>query len=166
MDVIGEMGEQQIAERAVATPVGADGFFPAHHPHGAVGKGFKRHGLRRGAHVGDDLGQNVLTGLLDIDHRLSGARGCKFTSAHRLIGDRLAVEQHGNEVRLADLAVAQCRVRLGRVVVGEHHRAACVRPQAMQHRREVRVSRQDHEFVEERLMGEDVADIHDDADIG
>ena len=55
VDVVRKIGKQQIAERAVASPVRADRFFAADDTHRAVRQRFERHGLRRIAHEIDDL---------------------------------------------------------------------------------------------------------------
>ena len=78
----------------------------------------------------------------------------------------LTLEQQREEVALADLCVTDRRVGRGRVVVRIDHRAARMRAQAVQHGREVGITREDDEFVEIGVMGEDVAYIHHHADIG
>ena len=52
------------------------------------------------------------------------------------------------------------------MIVREHDSAPGMGPQTMQHRREIGIARQNDELVEEGVMGEDVADIHHDANVG
>ena len=55
MDIVRKIGEQQLAERSVASPVRADRFFAADDAHRAIRERFEWHGLRRIAHEIDDL---------------------------------------------------------------------------------------------------------------
>ena len=71
-----------------------------------------------------------------------------------------------DQVGFAHLAVADGRVGRGREVVGEDHRAAGMRPEANEHGREVGVARQDDELVEVGVVHQQVADVHDHADVG
>ena len=92
---------------------------------------------------------------------------CAVISRGLRSGDGAAsAGQKRDQIRLADLAVADRRVGLRCMIVREDDGAARMGAQTVQHRREVGVARQDDELVEVRVVGEDVADIHHDADIG
>ncbi len=79
---------------------------------------------------------------------------------------QLAGQDQLDQVGLAHLAVADGGVGRGCELVGEDHRAARMRPQANEHRREVGVAGQDDELVEVGVVHQQVAHVHDHADVG
>ncbi len=130
--------------------------------HAAVGQRLERHRLVGGAHRVGDLGEDLAAHLLDG----RGARQRRLLVAALALVGELAVDEQRQEIRLADLGVANGRVRGGRVIVGVDDRAAGMRAQAMQDRREVGVGREDDELVEVGVVREQVAHVHHHADVG
>ncbi len=161
LDVLRQRARQEIAEAPGAGPAGSDRLLMAEGAHGAVGQRFERHGLAGGAYAADHLGDDRLLHSFEVGSRRLAQRAARL---HLLVD--AAFEQQGDEVGLADLAVADRGIGLGRVVVGEHDRATGVGAQAMQDGREVGVSRQQDELVEARLVVQHVAHVHHHADVG
>ena len=131
------------------------------HAHAAIGERLERHRRIGGAHEVGDLGQDLVAQRLD-----GGGAGQRLRLARLALVGQLTVDEQRQEVGFADLRVADRRIRRGRVIVGEDHRAAGVRAQSVQHRGEVGVGGKDDELVEVGVVREQVAHIHDHADVG
>ena len=159
-DVGGQALPQQLAEGAGAGPASGDGLVVPEHAHGPVGERLEQHGCRRSAHVGDDLRDDGAARRLD----LGGCQGSR-RALRVLVARHLAVENQGNQVGFANLAIADGRVGCRRVIVGINDRTARVRAQAMQHGRKIGVAGQDDELVKIGLVREIVAHVHHHADI-
>ncbi len=161
-DVLGQAACQQVAEAAGTTPGGADRLLVAQHADAAVGQRFERHRRIGGAHELGNLGEDLVAQCLNG----SGARQGLRLGTSLVLVRQLSVDEQREQVSLADLRVADRRVRRRRVIVGKDHRAPGVRAQAVQHWREVGIGRKDHELVEVGVVGEQVAHIHHHTDVG
>ena len=119
---------------------------------GAISQRFKRNGLRRFAHIADNLGDDGRA--RGFDSTAVNCAGCGAANSRGLCfnGDGTRIQQQRDQVGLADFAVADGGIRLCCVIVGEHNCTPGVGPQTVQNRRKVSVARQDDEFIEERVV--------------
>ena len=118
------------------------------------------HRGRRRPHACDHLGQDLAARVL---HPFLWRGGGQPVGA--LCG-QLAREDQFDQVGFADLAIADGRVGRRGEVVGENHGAARMGPEADEHGREVGIARQDDELVEIGIVHQQVANVHDHADVG
>ncbi len=108
--------------------------------------------------------------LNDLDHDLLAQRfadGPGGNDRGRALGGpwELALEDQCDQIRFPHLTIGDRHIGGRRVVVGEHDRAPCVCAQPMQHRSEIGITREDHKFIETRVMIQEIANVHHHANV-
>ena len=166
-EIVGKRLREKFAETASAGPGCRDRAVVTDRAHSTIREHFERHRLRRRADSLGDIGDDLAAQCFAISFGHHRRLGRRRNRGRRAVADlAMVLEQEIDQIGFAHFAVADRGVGRGRVVVRENHCAAGVGAQAVEHRREVGVAREDHELVEMGAVGEMVDHVHDHANVG